>query len=141
MKRCKLCKIDKPTESFYIHPLMTDGHLSFCKECKKKYARNRSRSVVGREYDRFRNTTPARKLWLKKYAPKRRAKHYQKYRARMYFGDAMRDGRGPEKKPCEKCGDTNVHGHHPDYSKPLEVIWLCPKHHREIHEQYQRKYE
>jgi hypothetical protein len=30
---------------------------------------------------------------------------------------------------CEKIG----HGHHPDYLKPFEVNWLCPKHHSMIH--------
>lgn len=27
------------------------------------------------------------------------------------------------------CGEIKVEGHHPDYSKPLEVIWACKKHH------------
>jgi len=35
--------------------------------------------------------------------------------------------------PCEKCGNEKTHAHHSDYSKPLDVIWLCPKHHRELH--------
>ena len=36
--------------------------------------------------------------------------------------------------PCAVCGSTkNIHGHHEDYSKPLEVIWLCASHHKEIH--------
>jgi len=34
--------------------------------------------------------------------------------------------------PCEVCGDKNSDGHHIDYSKPLEVIWLCRKHHNQI---------
>lgn len=32
---------------------------------------------------------------------------------------------------CEKGG--RLHAHHDDYAKPLEVIWLCPKHHIERH--------
>lgn len=36
-------------------------------------------------------------------------------------------------QPCQVCGRTDdVEGHHPDYSKPLEVQWLCPKHHAAI---------
>lgn len=27
------------------------------------------------------------------------------------------------------CGETKVEAHHPDYSKPLEVIWACKRHH------------
>lgn len=38
-----------------------------------------------------------------------------------------------DKKPCEICGGKNVQAHHNDYNKPLEVRWLCTKHHREWH--------
>ncbi|MFA5381843.1 MAG: helix-turn-helix transcriptional regulator [Candidatus Micrarchaeia archaeon] len=35
---------------------------------------------------------------------------------------------------CEKCGleDIILHGHHSDYSKPLEVEWLCPACHGQV---------
>jgi hypothetical protein len=35
-------------------------------------------------------------------------------------------------KPCEICGDIKTHRHHPDISKPMEIIFLCPKHHKEV---------
>lgn len=34
---------------------------------------------------------------------------------------------------CEVCGE-DAEMHHPDYSKPLEVIWLCRAHHKELHD-------
>ena len=37
------------------------------------------------------------------------------------------------KEDCRDCGSMKVHGHHPDYSKPLEVIWLCALHHKAEH--------
>lgn len=36
------------------------------------------------------------------------------------------------RQPCEVCGWTPAHAHHDDYSKPLEVRWLCRRHH-ELH--------
>lgn len=37
------------------------------------------------------------------------------------------------KQPCQVCGDPKSQAHHDDYSKPLEVQWLCSKHHGERH--------
>lgn len=37
------------------------------------------------------------------------------------------------KKPCQICGELKVEAHHSDYSKPLDVIWLCKNHHLELH--------
>ena len=43
------------------------------------------------------------------------------------------------KKPdiCEKCGKKfpirKIHGHHSDYRKPLQIMWVCPQCHRQIH--------
>ena len=37
------------------------------------------------------------------------------------------------KKPCEICEKQFAFAHHDDYSKPLEVRWLCNYHHTEYH--------
>lgn len=34
---------------------------------------------------------------------------------------------------CEICGSLRVDAHHDDYSKPLEVRWLCRRHHQQWH--------
>lgn len=40
-------------------------------------------------------------------------------------------------QPCQECGATkNIHGHHCDYDKPLEIMWLCAKHHAQRHRLY-----
>lgn len=39
-----------------------------------------------------------------------------------------------ERKPCRVCGTWNrLHMHHEDYSKPLDIVWLCQFHHQQRH--------
>lgn len=56
----------------------------------------------------------------------------EKGRAAQQLRDAVRQGK-IKRQPCEICQEPEAQGHHFDYSKPLEVRWLCPKHHREEH--------
>lgn len=44
------------------------------------------------------------------------------------------------KLPCVICGDPISQGHHPDYSRPLDVVWLCSYHHSQVH-RYMRQGE
>lgn len=37
-------------------------------------------------------------------------------------------------QPCEICKKEPSHAHHDDYSKPLNVRWLCPLHHSQYHQ-------
>ena len=41
------------------------------------------------------------------------------------------------KQPCEVCG-SKAWAHHDDYTKPLEVRWLCPVHQKEFHDSARR---
>lgn len=37
------------------------------------------------------------------------------------------------KEPCRICGDPKSIAHHQDYSKPLDVWWLCQQCHSQLH--------
>jgi hypothetical protein len=37
------------------------------------------------------------------------------------------------RQPCEVCGVERGEAHHHDYSKPLDVRWLCRTHHMSLH--------
>lgn len=61
------------------------------------------------------------RAWSDKIAPAQRAATKA-----MKLGQLVR-------QPCEICGDTAVQAHHDDYSKPLDVRWLCRSHHVGLH--------
>lgn len=57
----------------------------------------------------------------------------QKRQAHKQVQKAIRKGE-LIKLPCQRCGTANgVQAHHDDYSKPLDVMWLCPPHHKQRH--------
>lgn len=39
----------------------------------------------------------------------------------------------------DKIGRRLINAHHDDYSKPFNVRWLCPQHHREWHKNNEAK--
>jgi len=61
-------------------------------------------------------------------SPALRHKHEARWKARRAIasGALLR-------RPCEVCGAEKVDAHHDDYSKPLDVRWLCRPHHLELH--------
>lgn len=61
-----------------------------------------------------------------------RNEHPEKYQAHLVVTNAIRR-KELIKAPCEVCGSKDVEGHHDDYSKPLDVRWLCKTHHIEHH--------
>ena len=45
---------------------------------------------------------------------------------------AVKEGR-LQRLPCEVCSNPTTEGHHDDYERPLEVRWLCKRHHEDEH--------
>lgn len=62
--------------------------------------------------------------WQKRYPDKMAC--YRVFKRAVSSGKLVRG-------PCVVCGKEEVHGHHDDYDKPLEVIWLCDRHHKDHH--------
>jgi len=69
---------------------------------------------------------------------KNRLRHHQlpeqarlRANARAYANVYVKRGK-LKRQPCP-CGEINSQMHHEDYSKPLEVIWLCRQCHLDLH--------
>jgi hypothetical protein len=144
-KTCRSCEQAKPLDQFY--GLGYGSKKPMCKECTVAYQREyRAQNIDEvRARDRERARTPKRKAHsaanLKRWRDanpdkvnKDRRDHPEKYKARTAVGNAIRDGK-LVRQPCEGCQTTDrVQAHHHDYSKPLEVRWLCRKCHGKEHE-------
>ncbi len=113
------------------------------KEEKREYNKNYKKSDIGKKW--FKENKDKVKNWLKKYSKTEKGiiktrtnalKAYYRYpekaAARLKVYRAVAKG-ALIKVPCTICGEKEVEGHHPDYSKPLDVIWLCTAHHVELH--------
>jgi len=113
---------------------MADGHLNICKPCvKTRVKTHRKENDSVRDYDRWRYyTQPHRKAHVAKVSREYRQKYPDRYKAHTALNNAVRDGK-IKRKACEVCGNKKSHAHHEDYSKPLDVKWLCALHHQREH--------
>lgn len=103
--RCYMCKKEKPPEDFNSDSSKCNGKSGRCKPCQR---------IIERNYRKNRDPI--------------------KVQARLEVNKAI-NRKELMRLPCEFCGSSeDIEGHHEDYTKPLEVIWLCQKHHHEHHE-------
>jgi hypothetical protein len=127
-KKCKGCCKVLPLSDF---PLTRVGWnkeelrkipMNYCNACKNErqrisYQKHKEKRCQNRrdDYDRQRQTGQSQ--------------------ASLIVVRAIELGLFERPSFCEACGErsSNIHGHHEDYSKPLEVQWLCSKCHREEH--------
>jgi hypothetical protein len=144
---CKVCGVTSDAAEFY------NRVNNRCKECHKKNVKENREAKADyyRDYDakRFQedprvkdrhksyqktdagkaSITASRKKWLNQ-SPEKRAAH-------VILGNAVRDGRIEKPDHCSKCGKKEVsrriHAHHHDYTKPVDVTWLCTQCHKDEH--------
>lgn len=149
---CRKCGEAKIQADFYFNRT----HQSYdntCKECRKSRVRENRREKLDyyQAYDRkrfrdLRETDPeayqakvsagkggpnvgrSKQAWNERNPEKRRA-HVEVLKAK-------RSGRLVAPENCQACGckHPRIEAHHEDYSKPLDVMWLCSKCHAQLHE-------
>lgn len=150
MKHCRQCGTDKPTSMFSIRSNTKSGLQSECKQCmsaryhadrdaiRKRqklnwngYSIANADKLIEKSRD-YRNRTKAkqseyRNEYRKRFAPKIQAKNMVQL--------LLAKG-GLTKMPCEICSAPVTDAHHDDYAKPLEVRWLCRRHHAIWHAEH-----
>jgi len=129
IRACYRCHRFGPFSDFYQR--QTGEYLAYCKECDRaafraRYRRHPELLAKIKEHKRQRDRRAER---LREYqSPKGRARYALRY--------AVQKGRVAKPTACERCGKQTprheLHGHHDDYTKALEVRWVCSPCHRAI---------
>ena len=134
--RCGTCKKFKPYEDFYKNKRTILGITSECKKCHCEESM-KTRNVDLKRESNQRYMEHARKEDPKKFRERdreRKREKDEKYYARKALNNAVKRGDIVKPNCCESCGkNTRVTAHHEDYTKPLDVKWLCYKCHGKIH--------
>ena len=135
-KICGRCKELKSIVEFSKNT--RDGFRSQCKECDREYKKE--------YYSRPSAIKHVKEYYSRPYVIKHIREYGKEYRreyrkrpgnpvrdmARQYLNRAVRSG-VITREPCIACGEPQSQGHHPNYDKPLMVVWLCLKCHSQLH--------
>jgi hypothetical protein len=150
--KCKNCLKEKDKSDFYPHRKM-------CKSCIIQRSilwrkNNKERfKIIKKKYEKKRRLTPAYKKYQKKYYSewyKRNGRnrdidyieaiiewqknHPEAVKAQKKLHYALKTGKIVKPELCEKCKEKKrLSAHHEDYSKPLDVKWLCSSCHKIEH--------
>ena len=131
---CSKCSQWLPSTEYYTDPRTPNRLKAQCKSChtegslKTRNPDNARR--INREYMARERTKDIEKF--RERERNRLPAPPEKVKARSILNGAVLGGRVDKPTKCSKCGSPRrINGHHPDYDKPLDVIWLCAKcHHR-----------
>ena len=132
MKRKVIPKTHCPKGHSYTddNVYLNEGKFKTCRTCRRDslrlWLRDRKQKLRdnGQKDSYVEVYRKASKTWA--------LKNPDKIKTHMAVSNAIETGK-LEKGLCQVCGNVKVDGHHPDYSKPLEVLWLCRQHHKDEH--------
>lgn len=133
-KHCSSCGELKSPQDFQKRKASKDGLTASCKSCLKIRDAIRDKTPERRKVKREYAATPsgrersnaAKSAYIQRN-PKIRS-------ATIAVGNAIRDGKLTRPEYCECCKeDLFVEAHHCDYNKPLDVMWLCDRCHKDWH--------
>lgn len=145
MKTCRRCNKPKEDSEFNTYKKYGKTYLkSMCKPCqsewyaekgygKKSYEDNRQhKKQLMKAYTQTKAGKEAAKRAQEKY---RRSSQYSlKQNARKKVFRAVQSGKLVKPICCESCSqELALEAHHEDYSKPLEIKWLCKECHENTH--------
>lgn len=122
-RKCWMCKVVKPKEDYYKDKGSPSGFAYTCKACVLIISREQKHRIKWNKGHR-----DSMNESLKKY----QARNPEKVAAWKIYKKALQSGK-IVKQPCVVCNNPSAQGHHQDYSKPLEVVWLCRTHHKDVH--------
>ena len=131
---CVKCDESKQKSDYHRCSRDKRGYQQPCAKCRNIIKKEYKKTPKGIEVNR-----KSGRRWRKNHKTKWNAYKREHYRNNPHMKKAYKTLHAAQEKdlitpnPCEICGSVDVHGHHEDYSKPLEVNWLCALHHREAH--------
>lgn len=138
MEICRECGVELP-------PI---GNQYRCRTCKQVYDRawRERRRAEGKRANGGIVSAEKQREYRSIYYRRQEAKDRRAASMRRYARGDLRDHHLArwkvaravacgqlERLPCEVCGTAKTEAHHDDYSKPLDVRWLCQPHHRAHH--------
>lgn len=143
-KRCSKCGDVKSLAEFGKNIRSKNGLACQCKQCDRDYYhanRNTVRDAQAKYHADHREELKKKKRKhyranreeILSVAKQKYAANKVAFTARNAAGYAIRAGKLIQ-GACENCGSTKyINAHHDDYSKPLEVRWLCRSCHKRFH--------
>jgi hypothetical protein len=135
VKVCTNCKEKKKVTEFFKNKTTEDGYHYWCKECKSKA--NRKYNELNKKSIRLnkKKYNESHREILRKSNKSWKNKNPHKIEAERKISYAIRIGK-IKKQNCTKCDSSkDLHAHHEDYTKPLEIIWLCRTCHFQRHKE------